>query len=88
MSESTIPEIFIIESLRIKDEANGHQEGQLLSKMLHLSGKEKTKYFYIRTKKELDEIIDLFERQQLPLSASVLSCQRVGHGDHLRQSLL
>lgn len=61
MSESTIPEIFIIESLKLKDEEKGHQEGQLLSKMLHLSGKDKTKYFYIRTKKELDEIIDRFE---------------------------
>ncbi len=61
MSTSTIPEIFIIESLKLKDEEDGHQEGQLLSKMLHLSGKTKTKYFYIRTKKELDEIIDLFD---------------------------
>ena len=60
MSESTIPEIFIIESLNLKNEENGHQEGQLLSKMLHLSRKEKTKYFYIRTKKELGKIIDRF----------------------------
>jgi len=61
MSETTIPEIFIIESLKLKHEENGYQEGQLLSKMLHLSGKERTKYFYIRTKKELDEIIDVFD---------------------------
>jgi hypothetical protein len=57
MSSSTIPEVFIIESLKLKDEEDGHQEGQLLSKMLHLSGKTKTKYFYISTKKELDERI-------------------------------
>lgn len=61
MTSKTVPEIFIIESLRLRDEDDGSQEGQLLSKMLHLSGKEKTKYFYIRTKRELDEIIDLFE---------------------------
>ncbi len=32
--------------------------------MLHLAGKTKTKYYYIRTKTELDEIIDLFDESQ------------------------
>ncbi len=56
MSSSTIAEVFIIESLKLKDEEDGHEEGQLPSKMLHLSGKTKTKYFCIRTKKELNKI--------------------------------
>ncbi|OHV67157.1 hypothetical protein LCM4577_26760 [Mesorhizobium sp. LCM 4577] len=61
MTSRKIPEIFTIESLRLRDEDDASQEGQLLSKILHLSGKKRTKYFYIRTKRELEEIIDIFE---------------------------
>jgi len=57
----TIPELFIIESLTLDDEAHDRQEGEILSRMLRLAGKTKTKYFYIRTKRELEEIIDLFD---------------------------
>jgi hypothetical protein len=39
MSSKTIPEIFILESLRLDDEADRSQEGELLSRMLRLSGK-------------------------------------------------
>jgi hypothetical protein len=60
----TIPELFIIESLTLKEEEKKHQEGEILSRMLNLSGKTKTKYFYIRTKKELEEIIDIFDESQ------------------------
>lgn len=57
----TKPEVFIIESLNLEDEANGWQEGEILARMLKLSGKVDTKYYYIRTERELDEIIDLFD---------------------------
>ena len=59
---NTVPEVFIIESLTIEDEESKHQEGEILSKMLHLSGKSATKYFYIRTERELEKIIDIFDK--------------------------
>lgn len=58
----TVPEVFIIESLSIDDEDSRRQEGEILSKMLHLSGKSKTKYFYIRTERELEKFIELFDK--------------------------
>lgn len=61
MGVRTEPELFIIESLGLDDEDSKSQEGEILSQMLKLSGKEKTKYFYIRTERELDEIVDLFD---------------------------
>jgi hypothetical protein len=61
MGSSTIPEVFIIESLTIEDEQRGRTEGEIISRMLKLSGKKETKYFYIRTERELDEIVDIFD---------------------------
>ncbi len=61
MGRKTEPELFIIESLRLEDERERRQEGDLISRMLHLAGKAGTQYFYIRTKRELDEIIDVFD---------------------------
>lgn len=61
MGSHTKPELFIIESLKLSDEENGSHEGEILARTLRLSGKDKTKYFYIRTERELDEIIDIFE---------------------------
>jgi hypothetical protein len=61
MTKTTKPEVFIVESLTLKDEKNNRQEGELISRMLHLAGKRETEYYYIRTKLELDEIIDLFD---------------------------
>lgn len=61
MATKTKPEVFIIESLRLEDERARRQEGDIISRMLHLAGKTETQYFYIRTKRELDEIIDLFD---------------------------
>jgi hypothetical protein len=60
----TKPEVFIIESLDLDDEKHERQEGQILAKLLKLSGKRDTKYFYIRTERELDEIIDLFDESE------------------------
>lgn len=61
MAGKTIPEVFIIESLYLEDEKGKRHEGDVLSRMLHLAGKKKTQYYYIRTKRELDEIIDIFD---------------------------
>jgi hypothetical protein len=64
MGTSTLPELFIIESLKLEDEEDHAHEGEILARTLRLSGKSKTKYFYIRTERELDEIIDLFDESQ------------------------
>jgi hypothetical protein len=47
--------------MTLDDERNGLREGELLSRMLQLSGKRDTQYFYIRTERELDEIVDVFD---------------------------
>jgi hypothetical protein len=60
----TIPELFIIESLTLDDEENARQEGEILSRMLRLAGKTRTKYFNIRTKRELEEIVALFDESR------------------------
>lgn len=60
----TKPEVFIIESLRLNDEEEGRQEGEILARMLRLAGKRHTKYYYIRTERELDEVIDLFDESE------------------------
>ncbi|MGH6922847.1 MAG: hypothetical protein ACRED5_03660 [Propylenella sp.] len=57
----TIPELFMIESLSLDDEKEGRQEGELISRMLRLSGKTGTHYYYIRTVLELEEMVDLFD---------------------------
>ncbi|GAJ30308.1 MULTISPECIES: CHAT domain-containing protein [Alphaproteobacteria] len=61
MTKKTKPELFIIESLDLEDEDAGRQEGEILSRMLRLAGKSGTRYYYIRTKRELEEMIDLFD---------------------------
>src|SRR4051794_36599831 len=57
----TIPEIYIVESLTFKDEDEDRFEGRRLSSMLSLSGK-KCKYVYLRTRKELENVMLDFER--------------------------
>lgn len=57
----TEPELFIIESLTLDDEKAERQEGDIISRMLQLSGKTGTQYYYIRTVRELEEMIDLFD---------------------------
>ena len=56
----TKPNVFIIESLDFDDEKNNMYEGKVLSQILELNGIE-SEYYYIRTKQELDEIVDKFE---------------------------
>jgi hypothetical protein len=56
---TTKPEVFIIESLRFKDEKDKTFEGEILSKILALSGKT-CEYYYIRTQRELGHVLKLF----------------------------
>jgi len=57
--KNSIPEVFIIESLKFRDEERGYYEGQIISDILRLNQKQ-SKYYYIRTKKELKAVLDKF----------------------------
>ena len=57
-------QLFIIESLRLKDERKRRQEGDIISRMLHLAGKRDTLYYYIRTRRELEKIIPIFGKSK------------------------
>lgn len=48
----TVPEVFIIESLELSDEAKERREGAVLAAVLKMCGKNPL-YYYIRTKAEL-----------------------------------
>lgn len=52
--------VFIIESLEFDDEKNDRFEGKILSRILNL-GDIKNEYYYIRTQKELEKILEIFE---------------------------
>lgn len=54
MSNESVPQVFIIESLDREDESH-HREGNILYNILRMMGR-KPKYTYIRTGKELSEI--------------------------------
>jgi hypothetical protein len=58
-NENTIPGVFIIESLTFENEDEQLFEGQVLSNILHLND-VKSQYYYIRTKKELISVLDIF----------------------------
>jgi len=59
-SSRTEPEVFIIESLNFDDEEEGSFEGKFISQILNMNGKESI-YYYIRTKKELEEVMFKFD---------------------------
>jgi hypothetical protein len=61
MSVHAKPEVFIIESLDFDDEDEKRFEGKLISEMLALSGKQ-CKYYYLRTRRELEEVLQLFSQ--------------------------
>lgn len=58
MSDGTA-NVFIIESLTFDDEKAERFEGRMLSQILSLNDK-KSQYYYIRTKKELDEVLQIY----------------------------
>ena len=62
--ENTKPEVFIVESLRLANEEEQMHEGEIITQMLRLNGKQDTKYYYIRTKRELDEMVNLFDESR------------------------
>jgi hypothetical protein len=57
------PRVFIVESLRFPDEEANLFEGKIISQILTLSG-SKAKYTYLRTKKELEQVVDQFEESR------------------------
>ena len=61
MEKPTRPEVFIIESLTWDNERKEFYEGQVLSKILNMNS-IKTNYYYIRTEKELIEVMKFFGR--------------------------
>ena len=63
MGMSTKPEVFIVESLDFDDEDDNLFEGKLISQMLSLSDKQ-CRYFYIRTRRELVEVLRFFAESE------------------------
>lgn len=57
--EKTKPYVFIIESLEFEDEEKKNFEGEVISRILNLS-KIEHKYYYIRTKAELQHLLNEF----------------------------
>jgi hypothetical protein len=58
---TTYPQVFIVESLTFDDERAERFEGRILANMLRLGGKEPL-YYYVRTKRELQAVLDLFDK--------------------------
>lgn len=57
------PNVFIIESLELKDEIIGRYDGQILADILKLSGKSPY-YCYVRTQHELENALKLFNKSE------------------------
>ena len=55
--------VFIIESLDFDNEKENELEGEFISQILHL-GDIPSKYYYIRTKKELIKVLEIFEESE------------------------
>jgi hypothetical protein len=64
MSELLKPSVFIVESLSFEDEAAERLEGRILQNILKLSKKESA-YVYIRTRRELEEVLKRFEESRM-----------------------
>ena len=60
LSDGSVPEVFIIESLELIDENKDRREGAVLASILRMCGK-KPLYYYIRTRAELEYIAKEFE---------------------------
>jgi hypothetical protein len=57
---ATVPEVFIVESLALADEAGERREGAVLAAVLKMCGKNPL-YYYIRTRAELELMAKEFE---------------------------
>jgi len=62
-SADTVPEVFIIESLELDDEAKERREGAVLAAVLKMCGKNPL-YYYIRTKDELKLMASEFAKSE------------------------
>lgn len=60
-SASTVPEVFILESLELEDETEERREGAVLASVLKMCGKNPL-YYYIRTKTEMEYMATVFEK--------------------------
>jgi len=60
LSDGSVPEVFIIESLELIDENKDRREGAVLASILRMCGKNPL-YYYIRTRAELELIAKEFE---------------------------
>ena len=60
-TKETEPRVFIIESLDFQDEISEHYEGKIIKQILNLSGVH-CEYYYIRTKRELEEVLKEFNK--------------------------
>ena len=65
------PDIYIIESVDLENEAKGEREGEALTEILKLSGKS-PRYVYIRTRLELIHFLKDFRGKRISLLAFVL----------------
>lgn len=77
-SQITKPHFFIIESLNFDDEREERFDGKFLYNYLKMLGKE-PKYYYIRTKKELERVAEFF--RESGYRYLYLSCH--GNENHL-----
>ncbi len=64
MKMKTKPSVFIIESNNFEDEWDNRKEGLILTEILRMLGKE-PEYRYIRTKKELKEMLYQFGESKM-----------------------
>lgn len=62
-SAKTQPDVFIVESLRLEDELQRRFEGYFIKDILAASGKQ-CEYYYLRTERELVEILKEFEKSK------------------------
>jgi len=76
--------LFIIESLSLRDERKDRFEGRFLSQILHLGGKEAI-YYYFRTKKEMLSLLELFGESRYRYLH--LSCHGVKDEDGITRRL-
>lgn len=79
-SQSTTPELFIIESMIDNDENSGFFEGVRIAQILRLGG-HRPKYFYIQDERELDLLVPVFRQSNYRYLH--LSCHGDGDGFEL-----
>jgi hypothetical protein len=80
VTTKSTPDVFIIESLEFGDEERRRLEGDVLAHVLDLAGRYH-KYFYIRTRRELEEVVRLFAESKYRYLH--ISCHADPDGIHL-----